>query len=528
MPNYNYAGVTMAPPPGWANGAMDKYNTWATEFGSAIGNGVTDYSNDNLNNRLTPSQYQEMAKRYGWNTMTGSPSGGASPVGTGVQPNQWNTAWNAARNPTTATPSGVQVPYSNEIINPNDPNQRYRAAMTPKYTDLMSQESGVAAAIKAGTDALKPFSAHLADAASRVESTFQGSKAASDPSQAIAALRAGQSRYMGTTDQGVQDYQALNAETAAANQKTLDERRANLDLVDQYARENYNNMAGGVTNYGSRYALKSGTPQSFGSALGGVLAKGYADAGLAASRMKLDARDALLNNEMQVTSDNANREQTRIGQFNPAMALQQLTTGQGTEQTVYQLQQAATAAGFRNATEYVQALAAQGQIPQNMLSTIISQLGALGTVKGHDAYYGLQDKLGVIPSQPQYYNQNTGSYPNQGRYSPAQGPQGGGRYSNQGGGYQNQLTAGNAPTQVNPRAPAGASGDWVWDSTNQRWQNWKTGATSATDPTAPNRYGGAPAGYNQAAPDSHYDELMGAFVNNTTGVVTQTPQMTWN
>jgi hypothetical protein len=253
---------------------------------------------------------------------------------------------------------------------------------------------------------------------------------------------------------------------------------------------------------------------SLGSAEQELLAKGAADILVPMAQAKIGQRYNVLSQyAMPVAMNIAAREQARIGTFNPAMAQQEFASGQATAQTIQQMQVITSQMARQDAVAFMQAVGVPAQMQQQILSGQISQLGALGQIEESSRYRGLQDVLGTIPSQPQYYSMDTGGYPDNGRYRPAQGPQG----DRQG----NQLRAPNEPRQVGGGQNQGEdNGGWYYDSQLQTWVS-PTGMPEDQSgyPSYGNRYAGM--GGNQGSQsNSFYDSSTGQTYDRTTGQVT--------
>lgn len=504
MPNYNtipnlgggfgnLAGFTMLPPAG----VMPNYNQSATEHGPDYGMGSMLPKPEAADSKmeLTPLQMQEMIRRYGYNPKTGQPN---TPMVPGAG----------------AAPAGVPVPYSNQVINPNDPNQRYKPVDIIKSPDIAAGENDLMAAFKKGAnDSMKGFDEWLGTFKTSLNSAFTKSQAATDPTATISALNTRQTQYDTALGQGVTDYAKLNADAAAREQAIVAQAQGLIPEYDRAAQDAVNQQMGLLQRNVSRYKAASGTPMSLGSAEQELLAKGAADILVPMEQAKIGQRYNVLSQyAMPVAMNIAAREQARIGTFNPAMAQQEFASGQATAQTIFQLQTITSQMARQDAVAFMQAVGVPVQMQQQILSGQISQLGALGQIEESSRYRGLQDVLGTIPSQPQYYSMDTGGYPDNGRYRPAQGPQG----DRPGNPQRNPLRGPNAPVEVGGED----NGGWYYDSQLQTWVS-PTGMPEdqSVYPSYGNRYAGM-GGNRGSQSNSFYDPSTGQTYDRTTGQVT--------
>jgi len=431
--------------------------------------------------------------------MTGSIAEKARQAASGVTPQS-----SSSQDVTLANGQlGVQVPYSNQVINPNDPNQRYQAVNIVKSPTIAAGEETLMDSFKKGaTDSLKGFSDWLGTFKTSLSSAFTKSQEATDPTAAISTLQSRQTGYDTALGQAKTDYEALNQRTAEEQRGLVQEARDLIPEYDKAAQDAANQSLALLQRNVSRYKAASGTPMSLGSNEIQQLQAGAAQILVPMEQAKIQQRYNVLSNyAVPMALDIANREQQRIGVFNPEIAKQQFQSGQATAQTIQQLQVITAQMARQDAVAFLQAMAVPDQIQQQILSGQISQLGQLGQIDAMANYQGLQDVLGANPSQPQYYSMGTGGYPNAGRYSPSGGGGGG-------------LTGRNAPIEVGPQGTAtgstGGASDWAWDANNQRWLNKFTGKTAGQSPA----YQG-----NSGMPPNRYDELLGGYVNQDTGQV---------
>ena len=441
MPNYSgisQAGGIYSTPSGPSAG----FDMVDPQYNSILNAGWVSPSSD-------PNTYYDFAsgtykKRPTAATAIGLPAGPSGPGGS-VMPSGTQV--------TTGTQTGVQVPYSNKVINPNDPSQRYSGISVPKLPDEIAQEGALQKEITAGTDALKPFSAHLSEAAASLPGIFNKAQASFDPSQTINTLNSRQTAFDTSTNQAMSDYRGLNAQTAANEKDILAQEQAQIPVYDQNAQDAARQQLGMLQGQVSRYKMGSGTPTSMGSAEQEIMGAGAAKILVPMETAKIAAQFGVYRDSMASALDIANREQTRIGQFNPMIAQQQLQTGQLTANTIQQLRTIAQQMDQQSATQFLTALGMAPEMQQRLLAGQLAAQGAMAQFQTGNRYLGLQDVLGATPTQPQFYGTNIGRYPNQGRYTPAMGPQGQpqGSQSGSGGASGNALMPGeNSNTYYDP------------------------------------------------------------------------------
>jgi len=364
-------------------------------------------------------------------------------------------------------PTGAAVPYSpGQTINPNDPNQRYRAVDITKQPDIASAESDLMTTFKKGAqDSMKGFDDWLKTFQTSLSGAFKKSQAADDPSQTIATLQGNQARYNAALDASQKSYADLNANTAAKEQGIVQEARDLIPMYDQAAQDAANQSLGVLQRNVSRYKMGSGTPMSLGSAEEQQLLKGAADILVPMEQAKIGQRYNVLNQyAMPATLDVANREQARIGQFDPQIAQQEFQSGNVTANTIQGLLTATAQMSRQDAIAFMQAIGVPAQVQQQILTGQIGQLGGLSQLENQSRYSGLQDVLGVNPTPSQYSSLATGPYPNMGRYAP----------TGLTGGTANSLTPANAPISTGtpgaaaPAAyPTMANNGWVYGNANR-------------------------------------------------------------
>ena len=445
---------------------------------------------------------------YGFNDVTTS-SGLAYPNGM----TQWNAPggyWNdpnylaatgKAGNPKSrylnpgGANQGTPVPGSpGKTINPNDPTQRYQAVNIPKSPDINAQVPTLLDEFKQGADnSLSGFSDYLKTFQDALNNAFSATKKANDPTATIDRLNAGQARYSAGLDKAATDYATLNQNTAAAEQGIVKQAQDLLPSYDTAANAAADIAMQNVQKQVNRYKAGSGAPTGLSSSELAQVQAGDASILVPLQQAKIQqAYSVLQNYSLPTTIDIANRETQRVASFTPQILAQQFQSGQATAEAVQALLQQTAQMSMQDATQYMQAIGVPAEIQQKILTGQISQLGAINSLEDQSNYRGLQDVLGVQPTQATYSSPSTGAYPTPGQS----------RYG--GAATYNPLAAGGGGTSTGTQQPAaapqGAVGDWMWDGTNNRWQNWKTGAISMTGPytgqSAP-VYPGTQGGYSE-------------------------------
>lgn len=505
MPNYSFAA-----------GSNPTYSSWATPSGGTFGGDIITASGKPFNSGLTtggwlpPEGYWtdennlvngdlalrgRVARRTGQEDPTGTGmgrtsrySGGAGAGGAGV--------------------GTVEVPGSNGLrINPNDPNQRYQPVDIVKSPMVAGAVGDLMESFKKGAaDSLAGFDDHLKTFRTSLDNAFNRQNAAADPSATISELRRRQAGYDSEIGQTRADYLNSNAEAAARERAVAQDARDSLGLYDSATDAATNLALQQAQKRISRYKAGGGAPSGLSSDEIQMLHAADANILVPMAQAKINRRYSNMSQfDLPIEQDIASREQMRIGSFTPQMIAAQFQSGQATAQTIQALLEHTSNMSMQNAVQYMQALGVPAEIQQRILSGQITQLGQLGEIEDRSRYRGLQDTLGVNPTQPQYFSPATGSYPMPSRYN-----SGGGGSRLDVDALARAISGGRAPSTVpatvpggagryagvgNAGAPAGAQGDWVWDANNKRWQNWRTGDISSTGPYAGGAAGGGDSSY---------------------------------
>jgi len=350
----------------------------------------------------------------------------------------------------TGAPGTVQVPGTQTFINPNDPTQRYKPVSVTKQPDVaQGQQDLMKSFTDSASSALKDFSSYLSTFKDASKTAFGKTAAATDVAPTINNLRTLQSSYAGSLGRNAADYATLNAQNADAERGIVSQAQATLPQYDLAAQAIGDRQLAALMAQNARYKMGSGTPTSLGGADSAILARAVADVNLPLQEQKIARQyDLLQNLSLPVQRDIANRETVRIGQFNPAQVAAIFQSGQGTEQLVQQLKNAAAGMSWQNATQWMTSLGVPAAVQQQILSGQIGQLGQLSNIESLAHYQGLQDVLGVYPSQPTGFSYGGPEYPGvPNRYPRFPATGGTGTLPTGGGGA--------APIQVQPVTAAG-------------------------------------------------------------------------
>ena len=453
--------------PGAVGGS--RYGTWASQSGGSIGGDISTASGLPYNSGMMeldrPGGYwtnpdyltyrdnalqQKVARRTG--QAIADPTGRYS-------------------NPVN---SGVQVPYSNDYINPNDPNQRYQPVDIVKAPDIASAQTSLLDTFKkSASDSLAGFNDYLKTFKDALSTAFNKSGQATDPTGTINSLQSEQQRYSEGLDQNAADYQALNQDAAARERAIVQESRGLLPQFDEAQNRAEALQRDILQGQVSRYKAGSGTPMSLGSAEERQLVEGARKIAVPIELAKINQRYNVLSDyALPVERDIAGRETQRIGVYTPAQLASQFQSGTATTQAIQQLRQTTSSMAMEDAIRYMQAIGVPAQVQQSILSGQIGQLSQLGSLEDATRYRGLQDRLGAFPTAPQTYSVSTPGYSAPPRYTPISSLLSG-IYANNA--PRDAATGLTVSARNIPSAPRGAQGAYVWDAGNARWQNWQTG-----------------------------------------------------
>lgn len=368
----------------------------------------------------------------------------------------------------TANPQmdGVEVPYGGGArINPNDPNQRYKAVDIVKDPAIADATSSLLDSFKQSTsDALKGFDDYLKEFKLNTSAALEKSKSALDIQPTINEMRANQAKYnsdldvstaaqKAELDRARTDYAALNNQNAGTQRDIIQKQYDELGAFDRGTQEAAQAEKLAALENLSRYKLGPGqVPTGLGTEETNILTKNIGDIAMRMKQAQIAKRYDLYGNEANVERGIYGTEQNRVASFNPEVAarefaasqgtaMQQFQSGQATVQTIQALKERVANMSIEQAIQFFNLLGVPAQIRQQILGGQISQLGQLGQLNELSRYRGLRDVLGAELSQPQgatfAANYPTPSPPS--RYNNSQGPP-----------YIPPLPARNAPTVVSP------------------------------------------------------------------------------
>lgn len=308
---------------------------------------------------------------------------------------------------------GVLVPYSDQTINPNDPNQRYKPVDIVKSPDIAAGEKNLMETFnKAAQSSLSDFGSVLNQFKTDTAAARTKLNQATDIGPTIATLQGAQDRYGRSLDTAVSDYAAQNTRQAATERGIVADANRLLPQYDTAAQNIGDRQVQELAKQLSRYKLSGGTPSSMGTDEAQILARGVADVQLPLEQAKIGRQmDLLTNLSLPVERELGAAEVNRIAQFNPAIAGQQFTSTQGTANAIQSLKTQVAGMSIDAAIKFMQAQGVPGQIINQVLAGQISNLGALGQIEDQSRYRGLQDVLGANLSQPTGYNTASPAYP---------------------------------------------------------------------------------------------------------------------
>lgn len=369
---------------------------------------------------------------------TGKPWVGAMPPG-------WVNPYGSAAS--AASAQGVQVPYAppGTMINPNDPTQRYKPVDIVKSPDIAKgQEDLMKTFQDSAAASLKDFNTYLSNFKNDLTAARTAGKAATDPAtiaQDIASMRGQQEQYASGLQGDVSQLSDINRASAAAEQGIVTQANAILPQYDAAAKAVADQQMQEVVRNLSRYKMGTGTPTSAGGDEARILAAEAAKVYAPFEQAKIDRQLNLLTGlALPVQRDITNRATYAASQFNPQAQGEIFRSGRATERDVQNLRDTVASMSYQQALQFMQAAGIPANIMQQILSGQISQLGALGQLEDQSRYRGLQDVLGVYPSQPMGFSNRTPPLPN---------------YPSRYPGTSNTLNPGNAPLTVDGGGPLG-------------------------------------------------------------------------
>lgn len=419
----------------------------------------------------------------------------------------WNTATARYENSRTKQPWTGQLPNGQyaangrisqaptaPAIDPNNPNQRYKAVDIVKDPAIASASDDLLAQFKKTADAsLGHFNDYLKEFQNASKTAFDKSKIAADTSGTEAALRGELSQYRDTLSGAASDYANLNTADAARQRDIVRQANDLLPMYDQAATNIGDRQAAELRKLVSRYKLGTGTPTSLGSDEQRILARGLADVMLPLEEQKIGRRyDVLSNLALPVERDITGRETSRIASFVPSVAGSIFGAGTGVANQIQALKERVANMSMTDAVRYLQMAGVPAEVMQHILGVDISQLGAISQLRDQSRYRGLQDLLGVNLSQPQSFNFAGPPVNTATDYGPS-------RYSFSSASSEPALHAPNAPTTVNPNRISGrynpALGDLNYNPGTGSFVGGGGVPITGSNVTLPNnfRYGRTPA-----------------------------------
>lgn len=358
----------------------------------------------------------------------------------GAMPPGWVNPYGSAASADSAR--GVQVPYAppGTMINPNDPTQRYKPVDIVKSPDIAKGEEDLMKTFQdSASSALKDFGTYLSNFKNDLGAARTAAKAATDPAtiaQDIATMRGDQAKYQTSLEGDVSQLAEINRANAAAEQGIVGQANAILPQYDAAAKAVADQQMDAVNRNFSRYKMGTGTPTSAGGDEARILAAEAARVYAPFEQAKIDRQLNLLTGlALPVQRDITNRATAAVTGFNPQAQGEIFRSGMATERDVQNLRDQVAGMSYQQALQFMQAAQIPVNIMQQILSGQIGQLGALSDIRDRSRYTGLQDVLGVYPSQPIGFSNRMPGLPNY----PS-------RYPNTG----NTLNPGNAPLAVGP------------------------------------------------------------------------------
>jgi len=394
-----------------------------------------------------------------------------------------------------SAPGMVTVPGTSQQINPNDPNQRYKAVNITKQPDVNAAKDDLMTTFKKNADtALQDFSSYLNNFKTDVATARTAAAKANDITPTVNALQSAQTQYSGDLSAADKSYQQALATGAANERGVVQQAQATLPQYNTAINNVENLQMDQLQKQLSRYKLGSGTPMSLGGDEEAQLIKGAREVATPLELAKIEKQQQILQGmalpvEQSIAGQNINYS----GSFLPGVAGSRYGSATSTANSIQNLRNAVAGMTQQQAVAFMQAQGVPAAIMQQILSGEIGSLGGLSQLESSANYQGLQDVLGAYPSQPQAYNMQTGGFPTYPRRT--------------GGTGTNNLGAPNAPTVVAP-----GDGTVDYNTLNQR-------NALARQQMSPNR---SYAGFNNMGSQSNsvYDPNTGTYVDQTTGATT--------
>lgn len=328
-----------------------------------------------------------------------SPSTGA--LFSGVNPYDGKTYKNGV--PVVA-PAGQQfIPGTTTPIDPNDPNQRYRAVSVDKNPAVTGEANTLIDDFKkSAASSLEDFGSYLNDFKSQLSGAVAKGKSATDITGYTNDLAAQQNRYSGALDTALTGAAQSNANTASREQAILAAEQENNRVGTNNALTAAEKLQlGQLGAQISRYKLAGGTPRSLGSDELAMAASGARAIAVPIELQRVQNEQNILHNTaLPIANADSARDSQFFQNFSPSVAGSRYQSGTQVLTMVQQAKEKAAAGDFQNAAQLLQLAGAPADMIQRMYSGDVSVIAALNQLLGQSQYLGLQDVLGANVSQP--------------------------------------------------------------------------------------------------------------------------------
>lgn len=311
-------------------------------------------------------------------------------------------------------PPGQQfIPGTTTPIDPNDPNQRYRAVDVAKNPGVSSATDALLENFKKTADAsLQDFGQYKSQFQKATQDAFDKTKAAADITGYTRDVTGQQGRYSAALDTAAGNAGQANADAAAREQAALGELRSTLPMYDKAAQNAADYQLGQLNGQVSRYKLLKGGGLGLGSDELAMQAAGARAIQIPTELAKIQARQNIAQNvELPIVQQDANRSAQFYQQFMPGVAANQYNSATAVSNAVQQLKVQTAGMSYQNAMQYMQSIGVPEQIQQQILGQQLNNLGAINSLESGSRYQGLQDILGANISQPVGYNPSIGGLP---------------------------------------------------------------------------------------------------------------------
>jgi hypothetical protein len=306
---------------------------------------------------------------------------------------------------TAGTPSGVQVPYTNNYINPNDAASRYQGVSIGKNPGVTSATNNLLSAFNSGSD-LSNFNDLLGNERSGSNALTAGFNAdqntfSTTPATTATALNNNVNTFANTGANLNNQYSNVLGQTNAAENNIVQQATNLLPAYDQAVTNVGNQEQNALQQDVSRYKLGTGTPGSLGSGEENLLIQGTQAAQVPLEEAKINQNYNLLQNlDLPVAQAQGQAAVNQITGFEEPLAATNYSNTSTTANQIAQLQLQVAGMSMADATKYMEAQGIPAQVQQQILSGNVSNLGGINNLLGQSQYQGLQDVLGANLSQP--------------------------------------------------------------------------------------------------------------------------------